>query len=226
MSGFVFQETPPEVLAKVMPLYAELAALQMQRALVILAHKYRPDQPRIPEGSHGGGQWTYAGGIRLAGGVEDDEPSRAGRSPVIENSPAELRQEDFNNSIRTLRRLEPNNPNLETLTDGSAPEQAVVDSYRDEAEAAKDRIANRISSGHALIKHAAEFGFPSQAQLQAIVRGILDNPSRIDDLPDSRTGYYDRPSNTFILVNPAARDGGTIYKLQDGEAYIDTLHNR
>jgi len=56
MSRFVFWETPPELLAKAAPLYSELAALRMQRALVTLVRKYNPNQPRMPAGSLGGGQ--------------------------------------------------------------------------------------------------------------------------------------------------------------------------
>lgn len=61
MARFVFWETPPEPLAAAAPLHADLAALQMRLALLKLAHKYRPDQPRVPAGSRDGGQWTYAG---------------------------------------------------------------------------------------------------------------------------------------------------------------------
>jgi hypothetical protein len=62
VSGFVFWDTPPEVLAKAAPLYADLAALRMQRALMMVARKYQPDQPRMPAGNPEGGQWTDAGG--------------------------------------------------------------------------------------------------------------------------------------------------------------------
>jgi hypothetical protein len=67
VTRFVFWETPLDLLAKAAPLYAELAALRMQRALVILARKYNPDQPRVPAGSSDGGRWTDAGG-RWRGG--------------------------------------------------------------------------------------------------------------------------------------------------------------
>ncbi len=223
MSRFVFFDPPREVLNAALPLYAELAAIRMQLALIKLALKYSPSQPRVPTGNPDDGQWTNAGGIRVAGGAEDEETSR--RS-IIEDPMAELRQASLNNSIKTLRRLEPDNPKLTYFSDGIPPDQDIVNSYRSEVEAAKGRVAASISGGHALQDHAAEFGFPSQAQLQVMVRGILDNPSRIDDLPDNRTGYYDRPSNTFVIVNPGARDGGSVYKLRDGESYIDTLHDR
>ena len=213
MTHFVFFETPPDVLERTAPLRAELAALQMQWALLKLAHKYRPDQPRVPAGNQGGGEWTYAGGVRLAGGVEDDEPTRARRSPGIEDAPAELRQEDFNNSIRTLRRLEPNNSNLETVTDGSTPGQAVVDAYRNEARAAQLRTANKIASGHAFDEHAEELGVSNRVELSGIVRQVISSPySQVRDLARVRTGFYDAARKFFVVVNPDDPDGGSIFK--------------
>ncbi len=61
---------------KLLELRADLAALQMRWALMKLAWKYRSDQPRVPAGNPDGGQWTYVGGIRVAGGAEDEETSR------------------------------------------------------------------------------------------------------------------------------------------------------
>ena len=51
MSRFVFWDTPPELVEKTAPLRANLAAIQMQWALMTLARKYRPDQPRVPAGN-------------------------------------------------------------------------------------------------------------------------------------------------------------------------------
>jgi hypothetical protein len=75
MRCFVFWETPPELLAKAAPLYAELAALRMQRALVTLARKYNfnPSQPRVPEGDPNGGRWTGASGSGWARVAANDE---------------------------------------------------------------------------------------------------------------------------------------------------------
>jgi hypothetical protein len=69
VTRFVFWETPSEILAKAMPLYPDLAALRMQWVLLILARKYNPDQPRVPAGNSDGGQWAYAGGVRVARGT-------------------------------------------------------------------------------------------------------------------------------------------------------------
>ncbi len=50
MSRFVFRDAPPSLVAQAAPLYADLAAIPMQLALIKLALKYRPDQPRVPAG--------------------------------------------------------------------------------------------------------------------------------------------------------------------------------
>jgi hypothetical protein len=149
-----------------------------------------------------------------------------GRSSIIENSPAELRREDFNNSVRTLRRLEPGNAKRPYASDNSAPSLDVVNAYRDEVEAAKQRVAAKISGGHALRAHQMDFGYPSQAQLNAIVSGVLNNPSRVEDLPRGRTIFYGLPSNTVVFLNPADRDGGTAFRPMDGELYLDDVKGR
>ncbi len=92
MSRFVFFETPRAVLE----LRADLAVLQMQWALIKLAWKYRPDQPRIPAGNHDGGQWTDAAWVRVAendgpGGIATDaqvtgaKPERDGTHVILPN---------------------------------------------------------------------------------------------------------------------------------------------
>jgi hypothetical protein len=151
--------------------------------------------------------------MRVAGGVEDDEPTRAGRSPSIEDSSAELRQEDFNNSIRTLRRLEPNNTNLDYVTNGTTPGQGVVDAYRDEAYAAQLRTANKIASGHAFDSHAEELGVSNRAELSDVVKQVIGGPyNQVRDLARGRTGFYDAARKFMVIVNPADPDGGSIFK--------------
>jgi hypothetical protein len=94
----VFWETPPEVLARAMPLYQNLAALKMEWTLVKLALKYRPDQPREPTGNTDGGQWTDAGGgVRVAendrdegkiatdAGLPNPKPVQSGSRVVLPN---------------------------------------------------------------------------------------------------------------------------------------------
>ena len=78
MSGFLLWEMSPDLRARCLPLYADMASLRMNRALVMLALKYRPDQPHVPAGNTDGGQWTDAGGLGVAandrgpGGIATD----------------------------------------------------------------------------------------------------------------------------------------------------------
>lgn len=65
MTRFVFFETPHALVQATAPLYADLAALRMRVALMKLALKYSPDQPRVPAGSPDGGRWTGAGSSDL-----------------------------------------------------------------------------------------------------------------------------------------------------------------
>ncbi len=79
MARFVFWETPPSLVAQAAPLYAELTAIQMQLALLKLALKYRPDQPRVPAGNPDGGRWTNAAWVRVA---ENDGPGAVATDTV------------------------------------------------------------------------------------------------------------------------------------------------
>ncbi len=73
MSRFVFSETPRGVPRAAASLRADLAAIQMEWALLKLALKYNPSQPRVPAGNRDGGQWTYVGGAtRIAANARSE----------------------------------------------------------------------------------------------------------------------------------------------------------
>ena len=67
MRGFVVRETASDMLARAMALYADVAALRVEWALVKLArkHNFDPAQPRVPAGNSNGGQWTDVGPVRI-----------------------------------------------------------------------------------------------------------------------------------------------------------------
>ncbi len=94
MSRFVFWETPPETLRAAAPLYADLAALRMQWALIKLARKYRADQPRVPAGNRDGGQWTDAAWVEVAenesdnGGIASEATSKS-KDKTLNLAPSE-----------------------------------------------------------------------------------------------------------------------------------------
>ncbi len=83
---------------------ADLAALQMRWALVKLATKYSPDQPRVPAGNPDGGQWTewvrVAANDRGAGGIATEENLHA--ESVIPKKPKGV---DIESNIRQAERM-------------------------------------------------------------------------------------------------------------------------
>ncbi len=170
-----------------------------------------PRSARVPAGNPDGGQWTDAAWVRVAGGAEDEETSR--RS-IIENPMAELRQTAFDNNIRALRRLDPTNPQLSyASTPDYVPTQSQVDALHDEVEEAQTRTAAKIASGHAFEKHASEIGASSRFAFAETARQIISNPfNQVRDLPRGRTGFYDAVKNIVVFVDPASRDGGTMFK--------------
>lgn len=225
MSRFVFYDTPRAVLTAAAPLYADLAALKMRLALVRLARKYHfnPAQPRVPAGNADGGQWTDLGGeARLAGGAEDDEPHRTGRSAIIENPMAALRQAAFANNMRTLRRLDPAHPQLSYVAGPDfIPRQEQVDALRDEVEAARDAVSQKIAAGHGF-KHAGEVGASTRDEFAVIVRQTMASPfSQVKELSGGRTLFYNARNNIVVFVNPADQDRGTMFKPLKGQAYVD-----
>lgn len=234
---FIFWEPPPEAVDAVVRLKAEQAGLRVLRDGWLLAGllakaNFDPAQPRVPAGESDGGRWSNTGGggfVRIAGGAEDDENAKRGSLEEFLDPMAEPRQEAFNNGLNTLRRLEPFNSKLVYATDADGayvPTQRALDNLDAEIEAARDRVAKSISSGHALAAHDEEFGYPTQSQLEGVVSDVLRAPSRIVDLPDNRTAYYRRSDNTLVITNPKDRDGGSVYKPLKGEEYLTDLIER
>jgi hypothetical protein len=178
-----------------------------------------PSQPRVPAGQPGGGRWTdgISGVVRVAAAEEDEK-----RPEEEFDALGGVREAAFNNSIRAIRRLEPNNPNLTYVTAGGPPSWGAVNAYRKELEAARTRASDKIASGHAFENHASEFGVSRRADFATIIRRVISSPfSQIEDLKGGRTMYYDASSNIVVFVQPAARDGGSMFKPEEGRAYIN-----
>ncbi len=79
-----------EFIADLASIRRDLAALRLGLAAIV-ARKYDPDQPRLPAGQSGGGQWTDGGGMRHAtlrtdGNDHSGELSRPVQSVTLENS--------------------------------------------------------------------------------------------------------------------------------------------
>ncbi len=73
---------PPEQKTVLARLYHEVqqAESRLQAIEATLGYKYDPDQPRVPAGGHGGGQWTSGGGNASGTGVlhADDSGTELG----------------------------------------------------------------------------------------------------------------------------------------------------
>ena len=105
------------------------------------------------------------------------------------------------------------------------------------ADAPRLRIqltAQQIAGGHAFEKHVlgvsnpngAEFGgfgIRTRAQFADHIEGVITNPTRSSSLTNGRNAYYDSASNTIVITNPRASDGGTAFRPVNGEAYLRTL---
>jgi hypothetical protein len=73
-------------------------------------------------------------------------------------------------------------------------------------------IASKIANGHAYDKHIHEFvelGITTKDGFSKHIENILNNPTEVRALPEGRTAYYHKESQTVIVVNSTQPDGGT-----------------
>lgn len=81
-----------------------------------------------------------------------------------------------------------------------------------------------IAGGHALGKHLREFnGLNAQSEFAAHIESIIANPSDIKFLAKGRIAYWGDASQTVVIRNPSAQDGGTVFKPKHGKSYFDNL---
>ena len=89
------------------------------------------------------------------------------------------------------------------------------------------RAAQKIAYGHASVKHAAEFPGMSKDQIAAEVERIFrtnsTNPGSlvVGRTDDGAPALYDPKTNTLVIRNRSAADGGTVYRPGDREPYVD-----
>ena len=61
-------------------------------------------------------------------------------------------------------------------------------------------------------------------QMASYIDAVLKNPSAVRQLSRGRTAYWHNPSQSVVIHNPSAIDGGTVFIPRDGYHYfIDTL---
>lgn len=90
-------------------------------------------------------------------------------------------------------------------------------------ETENKNIAENIANGHAYDKHKGEFPEVKNRQgFKETIERVLNNPrTKVKKLINDRIGYYDETTNTLVVRNPKAPDGGTAFRPIDGIDYFN-----
>jgi hypothetical protein len=92
-----------------------------------------------------------------------------------------------------------------------------------------EQTAEKIADGHAFDKHVIQgkeykdLGISTRKQFASHIKNIINKPTSVRHLSGGRTAYYDESTNTVIIVNPKAIDGGTAFRPVNGRVYFDNL---
>lgn len=135
---------------------AERFELAMHRHALALKYGYNPNQPRVPKGEEGAGQWTALGGTQVAGGG----PAVAWR--------VRLNRADFPGATNgQLVRLELN----------IARTEAALQKIREYDPNWQPRTASLTTPGSidGAISHSGERALEAEARLQQLRTGIGGN---------------------------------------------------
>ena len=87
-------------------------------------------------------------------------------------------------------------------------------------------IAEQIAKGHALEKHVVSRGeFPgwirTRDQLKQHVEHVLNDPKTLSGItPTGKNLFYHQQTNTIVIYNPKAPDGGTVFQPIDKIDYF------
>lgn len=178
----------------------EFALLRHARAL-----KYSPDQPRVPAGSAGGGQWTSGGGssgrMRLAGDVPtgDSPETPKDRPPKSSDRTAVLK-------TVARRMLETGETFARAARLGSwlATYSPVVESYNDPPRSLEE-LQQSVSTPEAGydIHHIVE---QTQAERDGFTRETIDSPDNLVRIPTMKhweiNAWYQRANPEFDWETP------------------------
>jgi filamentous hemagglutinin len=83
--------------------------------------------------------------------------------------------------------------------------------------------SQEIAGGHAFTKHASELGLTTRTEFAAQAESIMSHSSNVKFLSSGRTAYWDNATQSVVIRNPAAVDGGTMFKPTAGKQYFDNL---
>jgi RHS repeat-associated protein len=85
--------------------------------------------------------------------------------------------------------------------------------------------ATEIGRGHAFTKHVIQRGeFPGITtcdEFSSHIANVLNNPSDVKILARGRTAYWDDASQSVVIRDPRAPDGGTAFTPVAGKAYFN-----
>lgn len=90
-------------------------------------------------------------------------------------------------------------------------------------------IGKEIAGGHAFEKHVLQqgefsgLGIRTRAQFAQHIENVVNNPTSSKMLSNGRSAYWDESTNTVVIRNPKASDGGTAFRPVNGRAYFDNL---
>ncbi|MDO5640378.1 MAG: hemagglutinin repeat-containing protein [Neisseria sp.] len=90
-------------------------------------------------------------------------------------------------------------------------------------------IGQEIAGGHAFIKHVQKQGefkglnISSRQSFEKHIENVVNNYSDIRSLSNGRTAYWHSQTNTVVIRNPKANDGGTAFQPKSGKKYFDNL---
>jgi filamentous hemagglutinin len=94
--------------------------------------------------------------------------------------------------------------------------------------------AQEIAGGHAFEKHVLGVGNPQGSEFVGLgirtrnqfaehIENVINNPTQSSPLTRGREYFYDGTTNTIVIRNPRAADGGTAFRPVDPERYLRNL---
>jgi hypothetical protein len=190
--------------------------LGMARAALVTPDPANVDTtvPSDPTGTDIGTTQAPQRGVasRYPGAYDVAQVEAEDKRPEEELDPlADARTEIYYSIESQIRRL---NPHYATVTRGDdfrASENEVRAALADLA-AARTRIAASIANGHAFAKHAAQFGVTTTGAFQSVVEDVLSDPAtQVRTLVRGRSAFYNRTTNSLVIVDPGSPDSGTAY---------------
>ncbi len=180
--------------------FAHLAAFVESFAHLAAKAGFNPDQPRIPAGQSGGGQWTSGGGgaVRLAGDIPTGEPPK-----VPQQRPQTARER--NNIARALARRYGGRIGL--ILDAASwliEQNAVISSYVDPPKSLEElqQAASTPAPGYD-IHHIVE---QSSAAQDGFSSDQIDSPDNLVSVPRWKhweiNGWYGAANDEYGGLSP------------------------